>query len=627
MQNQELQKFIQEQITQGVNKEEIKKALLDVGWQEGDIDANLQASEAVSLSPLGGISDQGNAETGGAEGGFSEEHQELTKENKKKPNLKLIIIIAIIIVAISVAGAGAWYYFSGEEAIDNAILHSKREVEEDILNLIEKVSHNVKSFAFDGSLQMEVKKPWGEEIVFENNFAGSIILPVTIEITENTSQVKKETDNIFFDNPDPILKDPETENDQEETIFIDGKSFKKSISSEEWKGDMGKIDIDLQRSDPWMIPYFKNELRYIGKDNIGSRYEIISKSNEGLLIIKSMIPIEQLGINHGKDNLVSLGVTDANGDGPRFNITGNIWVDVENRIIKEDIIFRSFQRKDGENNGNGKIHLVINYSDYNKDFQIAAPIEDEQLNSEISELEEALESLRSMSSEELMRGNLAEEDEYIDENVDTDVLKLGSFIYMQYVENGELPSSEDLSEFTSLGYLYAYAEDRKTLDYHVGFRLYDKNSDLLKNDSDFDSISAGYINGFSGADPVLDFSSEELKEADLEVKQRAKDAIKKSDLANFRLAVEMYYDSHGYYPSGFNDVKDYLDSDVFQRAGDNNYLYAVSNGKKKYHLGAVLDSDGSDQISGDSDFNSLETGFENGFNGADPIYDIYSGSL
>lgn len=56
--------------------------------------------------------------------------------------------------------------------------------------------------------------------------------------------------------------------------------------------------------------------------------------------------------------------------------------------------------------------------------------------------------------------------------------------------------------------LYAYSSDMKK--YHIGINVDipgTEGATLFKYDKDFDSKSAGYINGFDGEDPVCDYTS------------------------------------------------------------------------------------------------------------------------
>lgn len=57
---------------------------------------------------------------------------------------------------------------------------------------------------------------------------------------------------------------------------------------------------------------------------------------------------------------------------------------------------------------------------------------------------------------------------------------------------------------TKKDYLYAYYPSENPTAYHLGAVLELKKATILKNDSDFNSESAGYVNGFDGKDPVYD---------------------------------------------------------------------------------------------------------------------------
>lgn len=52
------------------------------------------------------------------------------------------------------------------------------------------------------------------------------------------------------------------------------------------------------------------------------------------------------------------------------------------------------------------------------------------------------------------------------------------------------------------------------------------------------------------------------------------------------------------------------------------FLYATNPQKQKYHLGIRLINASASVLSSDSDFNSKNAGWQNGFSGADPLYDL-----
>lgn len=60
------------------------------------------------------------------------------------------------------------------------------------------------------------------------------------------------------------------------------------------------------------------------------------------------------------------------------------------------------------------------------------------------------------------------------------------------------------------GYLYAYFPKDKPTAFHLGTPLGGRNEEspmALEGDADFNSNTAQYVDGFSGADPVYDISS------------------------------------------------------------------------------------------------------------------------
>ena len=56
---------------------------------------------------------------------------------------------------------------------------------------------------------------------------------------------------------------------------------------------------------------------------------------------------------------------------------------------------------------------------------------------------------------------------------------------------------------TGEDYLYAYYPEENPIFYHLGITLETKDA-ILNSDADFDSRTAGYINGFDGRGQVFD---------------------------------------------------------------------------------------------------------------------------
>ncbi len=89
-------------------------------------------------------------------------------------------------------------------------------------------------------------------------------------------------------------------------------------------------------------------------------------------------------------------------------------------------------------------------------------------------------------------------------------------------------------------------------------------------------------------------------------------------MGKIKPVLQAYKKSHGNYPSSLEKIlitypalKDYLDM----------FYYAVSSDGIKCHYGIEVYDDEA-QLAKDSDFDSLAEGFDNGFEGDDPIYDI-----
>jgi len=200
-------------------------------------------------------------------------------------------------------------------------------------------------------------------------------------------------------------------------------------------------------------------------------------------------------------------------------------------------------------------------------------------------------------------------------------------------QNGVLPSSlselypqfiSDKKIVENKNYLYAYPKDRKTLTYHLGIKLQAdvENQPALKNDDDFNSISARYVNGFNGADPVYDIAvSKSLIQATPE-RGDNRDRIRVGIIRSLVTAIEIYQDSNsGIPPASVNLLESIVSPDALKELQGSDYFYAVSRDKKSFHVGAKLKSPNNPLLQKDDDFDSSTAGYTNGFSGKDPIYD------
>ena len=114
------------------------------------------------------------------------------------------------------------------------------------------------------------------------------------------------------------------------------------------------------------------------------------------------------------------------------------------------------------------------------------------------------------------------------------------------------------------------------------------------------------------------------KNIDQTIDNRAKDAAKRSDFNSLKLYLELYYDANNKsYPLSLNELDKNFNVVPFV-----NYKYSTSPQRDFYHLGILLsntkDLGNKSVLSMDSDFNSAEIGWENGFDGNDPVYDFKS---
>jgi len=124
--NEELVKYIQQQIKDGVDKEEIKRVLIEQGWQDGDINEGF-------AKQVGDVSDAEKPETADNTVVDNSVVSETGNQVKavKSVNVKLIAIIASIIILILAVGVGAWYVMV-KDKIDNSdsvVLEEDEDVE------------------------------------------------------------------------------------------------------------------------------------------------------------------------------------------------------------------------------------------------------------------------------------------------------------------------------------------------------------------------------------------------------------------------------------------------------------------------------------------------------------------
>ena len=106
-------------------------------------------------------------------------------------------------------------------------------------------------------------------------------------------------------------------------------------------------------------------------------------------------------------------------------------------------------------------------------------------------------------------------------------------------------------------------------------------------------------------------------------RSKARDVRRVSDIRQMQLALQMYYDANGSYPSVLTGLKPtYISAVPFDPNGTASYQYAIcSSGTQGYHLGTgvVLENPGGPLLN-DADANT--TSCPGSFDGADNIYDV-----
>ncbi|MBI2122389.1 MAG: hypothetical protein HYT98_04705 [Candidatus Sungbacteria bacterium] len=117
---------------------------------------------------------------------------------------------------------------------------------------------------------------------------------------------------------------------------------------------------------------------------------------------------------------------------------------------------------------------------------------------------------------------------------------------------------------------------------------------------------------------TVKFNEVNIQYANSETEKR--DEIKNKNLKFTMQTLEFYFDKKGLYPSNLSDPE--IDPKILSSYGvDINSLttfaYSPTPDRKNYHIGVTFETVTSKQIRFDDDFNSLKSGFTNGFDGYD----------
>ncbi len=130
MVNQQLLDYIKQQTQVGVSKENIKTALLGIGWQAADIEETFGASGSVS--------------TMAAPQAVAPQVVSARPAGKFK---KILVAIGIVIGGLLIVGGGAWAYL-------NYFLSPEKNMQKMVTNLFDM---DIKALEYSGEIKAEVK--------------------------------------------------------------------------------------------------------------------------------------------------------------------------------------------------------------------------------------------------------------------------------------------------------------------------------------------------------------------------------------------------------------------------------------------------------------------------------------
>lgn len=115
-------------------------------------------------------------------------------------------------------------------------------------------------------------------------------------------------------------------------------------------------------------------------------------------------------------------------------------------------------------------------------------------------------------------------------------------------------------------------------------------------------------------------------------RQKGRDARRVADIKQLQLALELYYDANGRYPTAVSSTTlvtpGYIATIPSDPTTASAYSYAaIGSGTTctSYHLGATLEGTDHAALSGDNDSAALSSGLCTGstdFAGTDPVYDV-----
>lgn len=282
--------------------------------------------------------------------------------NKKtKIIIGAVIAVVILITAFVYLGMLKGYIsLPGSQKVQNVDFKNGSAVNSKLADAYRKV----KSFGFSGTLKIK-----GQNEEANSIFEGNVVPPLTMQITEDSSNLSKYND--------PNYKTPMTKDTHYEMIAADNKLFDKNANNE-WKFHewiINPLTESLKAKNPnfptspvpnitWLTLDYADNLEYIAQEGNLYHYKVKPKPNK---VGPAFQPIKNLNINPAisafDENLMDA------------TLSGEVWVDGNLFVTKEKYRIPYVLN-------NGGIDIEINYKDYGKNYSIKAPVDTAKIEAE-----------------------------------------------------------------------------------------------------------------------------------------------------------------------------------------------------------------------------------------------------
>ena len=338
MANPQLLDYIQKSLANGVSESQIRSVLLRQGWKNNEINqAFSMDNEQQSIPPL------------------------IPTAPSKKFAAKILIALVIVLVL----GGASYFIFSFSQ---NQVRDKTFKNGSETLKKLATSYGDIKSFEFQGTMEIKVK-----EEDAKSTFHGAVVLPHTIQITQNTDNLSRYND--------PEYKTPQIRNYHRDTIATDNKILEKLSKESDWRFSgfiinptekISKEKIPNYQSQSllnisWLVFDYADNLEYVGIEDSLYHYKILPKNYKFGPASDSIRNFRITpGISAFDANLVNT------------TISGEVWVNKNYRITKEKYNIPA---------PNGGIDIKISYANYGKNISIKAPIDTSALDEIYKQIE------------------------------------------------------------------------------------------------------------------------------------------------------------------------------------------------------------------------------------------------